>query len=139
MKIIPLLFFFLVPCFLIAQNADEQAIRRMMDEQAVAWNQGNIEGFMQGYWQSEELTFIGKNGPTKGWNATLQNYKRSYSDASLMGRLNFDQLSFLKLGKNCYKVTGAWHLQRESPVGGWFTLIVKKIKKEWKIIYDHTS
>lgn len=121
------------------QSSDETMIRNMMDNQVIAWNQGDVEGFMKGYWKSDELTFVGKKGVTKGWNTVMENYKSSYSDKASMGKLSFSQLTYEAMGKNCYMVTGAWNLERENPVGGWFTLIVKKIKKEWKIIYDHTS
>ena len=122
-----------------AQSRDEQAIRNVLEGQVAQWNQGNTEGFMQGYWKSDSLTFIGSRGITKGWNTVLDNYKKSYSDASLMGKLSFSQLFFDKLSGTCYRVTGHWQIERDTPVGGWFTLIVKKIKKEWKIVYDHSS
>lgn len=122
-----------------AQDKNTAAIRRMMDEQVVQWNQGNTEGFMQGYWKSDSLTFIGSRGITRGWNTVLRNYQSSYSDPSLMGRLSFTDMEFDRLSPSCYRVTGSWHIEREKPVSGWFTLIVKKIKKAWKIVYDHSS
>jgi len=122
-----------------AQSRDVSAIREVLEAQALAWNNGDMEGYMKGYWVSDELSFVGKRGVSKGWNTVYENYKKNYSGKEAMGRLTFDQLTFDRLGPRCYSVTGAWHLERQEPAGGWFTLIVKKIKKEWKIVYDHTS
>src|SRR5690606_2172134 len=38
-------------------RAKEQ-LRKVMDEQAAAWNRGDIREFMKGYWQSDDLVFV---------------------------------------------------------------------------------
>lgn len=124
---------------LVAQTKNEKEIKAMMDMQVEAWNKGDVEGFMQGYWRSPDLTFIGSNGITKGWQQVTDNYKKNYASADAMGELHFSDLLYDKLGPASYRVTGSWHLKREKPADGWFTLIVKKIKNEWKIVYDHSS
>ena len=73
----------------MAQTDDEKAIRELLSKQTTAWNQGNIEGFMKGYWENDSLMFIGKSGVTWGWKKTLDNYKRNYPDKTAMGQLFF--------------------------------------------------
>ena len=68
-----------------------------MQDQQDAWNRGDLEGFMQGYWQSDSLLFIGKSGPTNGWQKTFNNYKKNYPDTIIMGKLSFDVLEIKKL------------------------------------------
>jgi hypothetical protein len=70
----------------------EEAIRKVMDDQAAAWNRGDLEGFMAGYWRSEKLTFISGTDVTRGWQQTLDNYKKSYNSKEKMGTLMFSDL-----------------------------------------------
>jgi ketosteroid isomerase-like protein len=124
----------------IAQSKAENEIRKVLAEQTEAWNKADIQGFMQGYWASDSLKFIGKNGVTKGWNATLNNYKKSYPDKAAMGTLTFDILTVEKISSKAAFVIGKWKLQREKDVlQGHFTLFWKKIKSKWLIVADHSS
>ena len=125
---------------IIAQSNDEAFIRNAMTEQTTAWNQGNLERFMETYWHSDSLMFIGKSGPTYGWKNTLANYKKGYPDTAAMGKLNFELISVKRLSEQYYSVVGKWHLKRSiGDVGGAFTLLFKKIKKKWVIVQDHSS
>ncbi len=121
-------------------SPDVLAIEKVLATQAIAWNEGNIEKFMEGYWNSDSLSFVGKNGVTKGWKATLERYKKTYPDKASMGNLVFTLISKEKLGPENYLIIGKWDLQREKDsVGGHFSLVWKKIKGHWYIISDHTS
>lgn len=123
-----------------ARNNGMVAIEQVMAMQEKAWNEGNIERFMEGYWNSDSLTFVGKNGITYGWKSTLANYKKSYPDKETMGKLTFTLMKKEPLGTESYLVLGKWHLQRtKDEVGGFFSLVWKKIKGKWVIINDHTS
>lgn len=82
--------------FSYAQSQDETIIRSEIEKQRLAWNRGDIEGFMNGYWQSDSLMFIGKSGVTYGWKNTLGNYKRGYPDTAAMGKLDFNILRLKK-------------------------------------------
>ena len=129
-------------CCSLFSNAQppEAAIRKLMTEQEAAWNQGNISTFMEGYWKNDSLLFVGKNGPTYGWQKTLDNYKKGYPDTATMGQLHFDLLQLKPLGSAYYFVLGKWHLQRsKGDVGGAFTLLFRRFKDGWKIIADHSS
>lgn len=133
-------FFFIQNAF--AQGAkDRLAIYNLMDKQAKDWTDGNIEAFMQGYWHSDSLMFIGSNGITYGWQQTFTNYKKRYPDRATMGALKFDILKMDFYSKNTCWLVGKWHLTRpeKGDVGGYFTLIFKKIKGQWLIVSDHTS
>ena len=132
--------FIFIGTALHAQSKDEQAIRNAMAEQLAAWNTGNIDRFMQTYWQSDSLKFIGKSGITYGWQKTLENYKKGYPDTATMGKLDFDILEVKRLSVLYFFVTGKWHLTRSiGNVGGYYTLLFKKIKNRWVIVVDHSS
>jgi ketosteroid isomerase-like protein len=123
-----------------SQSKDETAIRQLLNEQTAAWNHGDINGFMNGYWQSDSLMFIGKSGITYGWQKTLDNYKKGYPDTTAMGKLNFEILEVKRLSFQYFFITGKWHLQRSiGNLDGAFTLLFKKIKNNWVIIKDHSS
>lgn len=123
-----------------AQSKDETAIRQLLVEQTNAWNRGDVEGFMNGYWQNDSLMFIGKSGITYGWNNTLNNYKKGYPDTAAMGKLVFTIISIKNLSPEYFHVVGKWHLQRSiGNIEGHFTLLFKKIKERWVIIADHSS
>lgn len=128
-----------IPGKLHAQNADETAIRKLLENQTIAWNNGSIEDFMKGYWQNDSLMFVGKNGVKYGYETTLENYKKSYPDTTARGKLYFDLLKVKKLSKEYYHVTGKWQLLRSiGNLEGYFTLLFRKIKNNWVIIYDHS-
>lgn len=111
-----------------------------MYEQQVAWNKGDLDEFMLSYWNSDSLKFIGKSGITYGWKSTLANYKKNYPDKSTMGELTFTIISVDELSKTGCYVIGKWNLKREKgDVGGYFTLLWKKIDGKWVIVIDHTS
>ena len=115
-------------------------IRRVLDAQMIAWNKGDIEGFMKGYWNSPELTFVSGTNVTKGWQPTLERYQKSYDSKAKMGALTFSDLEITILSKDAAVVLGSWSLQRaEDNPHGKFTLTFRKFKDGWKIIIDHTS
>ena len=115
-------------------------IRKVMNEQTAAWNRGDIEGFMKGYWNSPELKFVSGDNVTKGWQPTLERYKKNYDSKAKMGVLTFSDLQINVLSKDAAVVLGSWALQREGDEPhGKFTLIFRKFKDGWKIVHDHTS
>lgn len=122
------------------KDTHETAIKQVLAKQVTAWNQGNIEEFMKGYWQSDSLVFIGKNGPNYGYKTTLENYKNRYPDTSAMGKLTFNILQIKRLSFDYCFIIGKWHLQRSmGDLAGHFTLLFKRLKNNWVIIADHSS
>lgn len=120
---------------------DRRAILQILKRQTDDWNAGRVDKFMNGYWPSDSLTFIGKAGVTYGYEATLANYKKRYPDRESMGTLKFDILQLDFPAPNTVYVIGRFHLTRPK-VGdaeGHFTLLWRKIKKRWVIISDHSS
>ena len=110
-----------------------------MKEQEKLWNTGDINGFMDFYWKSDSLKFIGKNGITYGWKKTIDNYIKSYPTKQEMGDLFFTILECSSLSNETIFIIGKWELKKEKPIGGYFTLLWKKINNDWVIIVDHTS
>jgi len=123
-----------------AHDTDRAAINAVLQAQQAAWNRGDVDAFLVGYWQSPELTFSGSNGVSRGWDGVLARYKKNYPDRSAMGGLTFSDLEFRFLGSDAALVLGKWHLKRDmGDIGGVFTLVWQKFPEGWKIIHDHTS
>jgi uncharacterized protein (TIGR02246 family) len=135
--------FLLIFCLLHevrAQSADDQAIRKVLNDQITAWNNGNIDEFMKGYWNNDSLMFIGQSGVTYGYQNTLMNYKKHYNNADAMGTLSFDLIKVQRLSPEYYFIVGKWHLKRNmGDVGGHYNLLFQKINGNWVIIADHSS
>jgi beta-aspartyl-peptidase (threonine type) len=128
------------PCLADDQES-ARAIQKVLDDQVAAWNKGDLEAFMAGYWKSDDLTFFSGKDVTRGWNATLQRYKKRYqSEGKEMGKLAFRDLKIDVAGPNAAVVRGRFKLvtSKETPEG-LFTLFFKKTADGWKIVHDHTS
>ncbi|MFQ5414310.1 MAG: YybH family protein [Phycisphaerae bacterium] len=115
------------------------AIRTLLDRQAASWNGGDIHAFMQAYHRSPDLTFSSGGTVTRGWAPTLANYRRRYPTREAMGHLTFSDLEITLLGPDAALVLGRWHLDRDEPVGGAFSLVLRRTAGAWRIIHDHTS
>ncbi|MFY0687318.1 MAG: nuclear transport factor 2 family protein [Cyclobacteriaceae bacterium] len=131
---------FLLPLTFAFAQSDEDLIREKMTQQEVCWNAGDLDCFMETYWNSEQLLFIGSKGLTYGWQQTLDNYRKGYPNKEAMGKLSFDLKKFEKLSKNHWFVVGQWKLSRSiGDLDGHFSLIWKKFNGEWLIVADHSS
>jgi len=118
-------------------NDDVAAIRGILAQQQKAWSDNDLEGFMSGYWQSEELTYFSRGKITKGWQTTLANYKRNYPSKEETGELNFEIANITKINDDAYWVMGSYFLTRDAgDANGTFMIIFKRINGEWKIIGD---
>jgi ketosteroid isomerase-like protein len=140
MKHLVLVFSLVLAMNTYAQTTEVKAIQHLLQTQTEAWNKGDIDNFMVGYWNNDSLMFIGKSGLKYGYETTLKNYKKSYPDATAMGQLNFDLLKINILSKDYAFVVGKWHLKRSiGDLDGHFTLLLKKINKQWTVVADHSS
>lgn len=122
------------------EMTDKALLRNIFDQQAKAWNRGDLKQFMESYWKSPELTFSGGGKTTRGWQETLKRYQKSYSTREKMGHLTFSDLEITILGPNAALVLGRWHLKREAdePEGN-FSVVFRRIGGKWLIIHDHSS
>ncbi|PHR15162.1 MAG: DUF4440 domain-containing protein [Aequorivita sp.] len=119
------------------ETEDKKAILTVLKMQEDAWNQNNLEDFMQGYWKSDSLKFYGSNGLTQGWQKTLDNYKKGYPSKEYTGNLSFTIDAITKIEKDSYYIMGQFHLVRDAGnANGVFLIIFRKIEGEWKIIAD---
>lgn len=113
---------------------------KVLNSQVAAWNRGDIDGFMQGYWKSDDLTFSSGGKTTRGWQATHDRYLSRYPNREVMGTLAFSELEAWRIDTDAALLLGRWRLTRTSDaVGGNFSLVMRRIDGQWRIIHDHTS
>ncbi len=137
-----LLFLGFVACEQIPEKkpVNTNDIREVLNRQVIAWNKGNITGYMAGYWQSDSLRFVSGGDINLGWQATLERYQRRYHNRDLMGRLQFSQIDIRVIDEKTALAFGKWALQRKNDAPwGLFTLLFRKMDNGWKIVHDHTS
>ena len=121
-------------------TSSEAQIRAILDLQTAAWNRGDIDTFMTGYWKSEETEFVGASGISRGWQAVLDRYRRNYPDRKAMGLLTFSKLEVHVVCPEAAFVIGEFQLDREKDhPAGIFTLNFRKFKEGWRIVADHTE
>jgi ketosteroid isomerase-like protein len=122
------------------QVADSTAIRAMLDDQVAAWNRGDVDGYMRGYWNSDSTVFTSGGTLTRGYREVLRRYKKSYDNPEKMGVLEFQDLVIQPLSSTIAVAMGVWRLTRKSDKPwGRFTLIIEKKPEGWRITHDHTS
>jgi uncharacterized protein (TIGR02246 family) len=117
-------------------------VRAVWTTQVEAWNRGDLEGFMAGYWKSSDLVFFSNGTETRGWQATLDRYRARYqSEGKEMGTLDFPELNILMLGPDAAMARGRWRLTmrdgKES--SGMTSVVFRKLPEGWRIVHDHSS
>jgi len=119
---------------------DTKAIKEVLFKQARDWSTASIDAFMEGYENSENLLFVGKNGMVKGWQQTLDGYKERYPTKDHTGNLTFEVIDVQPINSGAYILVGKFFLKRNlNNTSGIFTLVFKKVDNQWKVIADHTS
>ncbi|MBK9175568.1 MAG: nuclear transport factor 2 family protein [Flavobacteriales bacterium] len=118
-------------------TGDEQAMRQAMAQQEVAWDNGDIDGFME--WYADSICFHSPRGNTCGKAQVTENYRRSYPTKEAMGDLTFDLHEVIAAGDDHAWVTGSWSLHRSADtLGGAFALLWIRQAEGWRILRDHT-
>lgn len=121
-------------------ETDRKEILSLLAQQQSDWNTGDIPAFMNGYQRNDSMQFVGSRGITFGWQQTLDNYKLRYPDTVVMGKLRFDILRINGISSDAAWLTGRFYLKRTiGDATGIFTLVLRKIEGEWKVVYDHTG
>lgn len=125
----------------LRESPEVKKIKAVLDRQVEAWNNHDLEGFMSGYWQSDDLTFYSGGSNVSGWKTTLDRYRNRYQSAgNEMGHLDFSDVRIEMLGSTGAFVRGHWRLKMAaSEPGGLFTLVFRRMGNGWKIVHDHTS
>jgi hypothetical protein len=140
--VVGVLITFFPGCSNVKRNelSNQSEILSVLNSQRNAWNQGNIDEYMNGYWKNDSLRFIGGKTETLGWVNTLNRYKSHYKSKEEMGQLEFTHLHFYGLSDSSSWVDGIWTLSRtQDTLQGTFTILVKRIDNKWKIVVDHSS
>ena len=126
----------------VSFESDRVLILDCMARQEAAWNAGDLEGFMGCYWKSDSLLFVGSRGPSRGWQTTLDNYRKGYANPTEMGQLTFGVENLEAVGPDHALMLGSWQLNRSEgldTLSGWFSLVWKRMDGQWFIIRDHSS
>ncbi len=139
-RILPFFALMILPLAAGRAQSDSELILQVLNDQAAAWNRGDIEGYMKGYWNSLETLFLSGGNVTAGYQQVLQRYKKSYDTKEKMGKLSFEEVNVRMLSPSVAVVHGMWVLHRrvDQPWGR-FTLIFERKQGDWKITHDHTS
>ena len=117
----------------------DQKLKSILAVQQTAWNEGNLDKFMDAYWKSDKLTFSSRGETRRGWQTTLEKYKKSYPDRATMGKLTFSKLEVESLSVDVAMMLGEWKIEGEKPASGNFSLVWRRIDGNWVIIHDHSS
>jgi len=124
------------------EDQDPRAVRQLLDAQVAAWNRGDLEAFMRGYWRSDSLSFYSGGTVTHGWRTTLDRYRKRYQgEGHEMGTLAFDVHDVTLLARGEALVRGGWSLTfAASRSSGLFTLLLRWFPDDgWRVVHDHTS
>jgi beta-aspartyl-peptidase (threonine type) len=124
------------------RSREEAEIKAVLGAQRDAWNRGDLEAFLEGYWRSDETVFAGGDHVYRGFQAMADRYRKAYPTREKMGTLSFSSLAFEELEGDRAVVTGSWELtlaDGDAKPGGVFTLLVRRFPDGWKIVHDHTS
>lgn len=138
---LPLLMIVGIPSSSASPNPEAE-VRELLERQQAAWNNHDLEGFMAGYWHSEELTFFSGGAVTHGWQPTLDRYRKRYQgEGREMGKLEFRNLRIEMLGNDAAFARGEYWLKLSDGKAphGIFTLIIRKLPEGWRVVHDHTS
>jgi ketosteroid isomerase-like protein len=124
----------------VLADAESARITALLEAQDAAWNRGDIDAFMKGYWRSPQLRFASGGNVTRGWDETNARYKRVYATPDLMGRLSTSDYEIVILSPDAAIAHGAWRLDRPGDrPSGLYTLVMRKIGGEWLIVSDTTT
>ena len=130
----------LIGCSGDEASESERGIRAVLDAQVAAWNEGDVERYMEGYWRSDKTIFVSGGSRLMGYDSVLARYRRSYPTQEAMGNLTFEELEVIMLSPSASIARGIWRLERDQDEPwGRFTLLLEQKPEGWRIVYDHTS
>lgn len=125
-----------------ASPTDAAAMRKTLEDSAVAWSKGDLDGFMQSYEDSADTAFVTSQGVLRGWAPMRERYRKRYGQGQALGALTFDGFEATALGRDYAVLYGRFHLLQPGKPGeqtGVFDLIMHRTAKGWRIVSDHTS
>ena len=124
---------------LMKTDAKNEILTVLMEQQR-AWNDGQLEKYMNGYWLNDSLRFASDGNVSYGWKEALQRYRKGFPEKKAMGKLTFSKIEITILSTDNALVFGKWELERETDQPwGLYTLIFRKTQGGWKIVHDHSS
>ena len=118
----------------------QQRIRALFESSCAAWNRGDIDGYLADYWHSDKVRWVSEGTVQYGFDAIASAFKARFDSPDNMGRLGVANLEIQLLSEGDALAFGAW-TQTTSTASrhGVFTVHMKKIDGEWRIVSDHSS
>jgi ketosteroid isomerase-like protein len=118
------------------------AIQAVLDAQAVAWSQGDLDAFMQYYWNDPALYYASSGTLVRGWQPLLDSYRARYGEGAALGSAAFSDVQIDLLGAEAAKAHGRFEVTvaGKRAAAGSYTLVLRRFAGEgWKIVADQVS
>lgn len=114
----------------------------MLDAQAQAWTRNDLDGFLDDY--ASDATYVGSSGLIEGRERIRASYVRGYwSTGVAEDGLRFRDLAVRTVGPETAVAVGRYVLfdrrTGATTATGVFSLTLRKMAGEWKIVHDHSS
>ena len=119
------------------QARAQAQVKAMLHQAADDWTANDLDGFMRSYLDSPSLRFAHPKGITLGYDTVKERYAKSIAKSDL----TFSDLDVMVLAPDAAVAFGRFHNHGKdgSYATGLFTLVVRKIDGQWKIVHDHSS
>ncbi len=118
-----------------------QTVQAILEASADAWNRGDLEGFVSDYADDSTTTFVSGGRVRYGFDWIRGNYAPRFQPGALRDSLRFENVDARALGREYLLATARFVLFRADSVtaSGPFTLVLRRIGGQWKIVHDHTA
>ncbi len=125
----------------ISNTALAVEVTHVLAASAEGWNRGDLGTFMDAYLDSPTTTYWGSRGLLRGYAEIRRHYAPRFMPGATRDSLRFDDIEARRLGTDYALATSRWVLFRGDSVTatGPFTLVLRRVEGEWRIIHDHSS
>ncbi len=116
-------------------------VTALLTESAAAWNAGDLERFVSDYARDSTTTFVSGGRVRSGFTWIRGNYAPAFERGAARDSLQFQSVAARWLGPEHVLATARFVLFRGDSVtaSGPFTLVLREVEGDWKIMHDHTS
>ena len=117
-------------------RAQAQIVRQME-----TWNRGDLDGALDTYCPTAEITWVNKGGVSKGYESFARSMRQGFGSRARMGRLDVNVLNEINLGENKSLVTVRWSIKRggRQIMGGVSTQLWALCDSRMRVVFEHAS